>query len=87
MKKSYTLCEFACPLHEKCARYLPEIDKLTTDHFSHSPYDTIKGSCGFFEPYSEESESDTLPLTNRQIDILIDRALKEKDNAGNEDKA
>jgi hypothetical protein len=51
MRKTYTLCEGTdCPLRDKCARYLPDLDKRTTIHFAPVPYQKEKDKCNFYEP-------------------------------------
>jgi hypothetical protein len=59
MKKNYTLCEGTnCPIKERCARYLPDLVRSTTDYFDPIPYDHNRRMphqktgemCGQFEP-------------------------------------
>ena len=48
-KECYTLCDVdKCPIKELCGRYLPDMDKLKTVHFSHPPYNHEKQKCTFY---------------------------------------
>jgi hypothetical protein len=40
------MCDHKCPLHKKCHRYLPNLDRKTDDHIDPIPYKD--GKCGFF---------------------------------------
>lgn len=58
MKKNYTLCDYQCPLKDKCARYLEGLDRTKTDHFATYPYKNNK--CNFYEPLTEDDIIDRI---------------------------
>jgi hypothetical protein len=54
MAKSYTLCDWDCPLKGTCNRYCPTMDKTKTYHFGVNPYDYKKEKCDWYEEMSED---------------------------------
>jgi hypothetical protein len=63
-KKSYTLCDHKCPVHQNCARYLDDMDKTKTNHFAWMPYDKKEKKCGFFVLLTEEE------IIDRMLNLL-----------------
>jgi hypothetical protein len=64
MKKNYTLCDYKeCPLKEKCARYLEDLDRTKTNHFGTIPYNHEKNECNFC--VSDETEEIIRQMLNR----------------------
>lgn len=66
VKKNYTLCDFQCPIKDKCARYLEGLDRSKTDHFAFMPYKN--GKCNFHEPLTEDDIIDRVnQIVNRRM--------------------
>jgi hypothetical protein len=63
--KDRILCDYKCPLHDKCRNYVEGFDKTKTMHWGKDPFNYQKGKCSGFEPFSEDD------LIDRINNILI----------------
>lgn len=52
--KSYTLCDFQCPIMGTCNRYCPQMDKKKTNHFGVNPFNYERNKCDWYEKMTDE---------------------------------
>lgn len=69
----FVLCDFKCPLHEKCVRFMEDIDKSDWLHFGKNPYNENADKCTHFISY------ENIELNDKIIDNILEKIKRTQD--------
>jgi hypothetical protein len=56
--KGRILCDFKCPLHDRCRNYVSGFVKATTKHWGADPFNYVKNKCMGFAELTEDDLAD-----------------------------